>query len=229
MRILAVGDIHTKTWIIDKVESIAHNYDAVVFCGDYADNWNAPASHTIATWRLLRLVMRDNPKIHAVTGNHDYAYLHREIAGRSSGFDPITYALINTPENKLIKEWLLSLPVTLELDGITFSHAGVTEEWNGEETLESLWDDVSPIWARPKEMGGRITYKNTLQVIGHNTSKEIWNPQKDIWCVDTFSEHPDNTPAGDETVLEIIDAKQFNVIKLNENNSNITDNENKVS
>ena len=53
MKILAVGDVHTKSWMIEKVEKIVEDYDAVVFCGDYADNWNTTPGESLATWRLL--------------------------------------------------------------------------------------------------------------------------------------------------------------------------------
>jgi len=215
MKILAIGDVHTKSWMIEKVEPLVEKYDAVIFCGDYADNWNTPATHSMSTWRLLKMLMDKNPeKVFAVIGNHDYAYLHPSIAGRSSGWDPVTYQLINAPENKKIKEWLLTLPAVFELDGVTFSHAGVTEEWDGDFSVDSLWNDTSPIWARPPEFGGRITYKDIPQVIGHNTYHTCVQLTPSVWCIDTFSEKPDNTPAGDQTVIEIVDGKEFNVIEL---------------
>lgn len=217
MKILAVGDVHSKTWMIYEIAELIDLYDKVVFVGDYADNWNTPPTHSMSTWRLIRQLMQSNPdKVHAVIGNHDYAYIHPEIAGRSSGWNPVTFTLINTPENKKIKNWLLSLPVTLELDGVTFSHAGVTNEWNGEEDIASLWNDASPIWARPPQMGGHITYKDIPQVIGHNPSQEIWNPAPNVWCIDTFSQHQDNSFIGDKSLLEIVDGKEFNIIKLDE-------------
>lgn len=227
-----MGDIHTKSWIITEVERIVDHYDAVVFVGDYADNWNAGPGETMSTWRNLKLLMQDNPKVHAVIGNHDYAYLHPQIAGRSSGFNPITNTLINAPENKRLKNWLLSLPPVLGLDGITFSHAGLTEEWDGDDSVMGLWNDTSPIWARPKEFGGHTTYKNITQVIGHNSSEKIWQPQENIWCIDTFSQKPNRNIIGDETVLEIVDGKKFNVLKLKEiyeNNNNTTNIEDDVS
>lgn len=233
MKILAVGDIHTKTWIIDKVEELVDQYDAIVFCGDYADNWNTSPTQSMATWRLLKMLMGNNPlKVFAVIGNHDYAYIHDEIAGRSSGFNTVTYQLINSPENKKLKQWLQSLPAVFELDGVTFSHAGVTEQWDGKFDVWSLWNDQSPIWARPREYGGYVTYKSGNQVIGHNPSETIWNPQDNVWCIDTFSEHQDNSPIGDHTVLEIVDGKEFTKIKLetqNEYNSNTTSIEGEVS
>ena len=233
MKILSIGDLHTKSWIIEEVEKLVDNYDAVVFVGDYADNWNTGPGQAMATWRLLKMLMDSNPNVHAVIGNHDYAYIHPEIAGRSSGWNPITYQLINAPENKKIKDWLLSLPVVLELDGVSYSHAGITEQWNGELDVASLWNDQSPIWARPREFGGSVTYKNIKQVIGHNASEKIWQPQEGVWCIDTFSEHQDNTPIGDQTLLEIVDGKEFNIIKLkeiqNEDNNNPSGEQDSVS
>ena len=214
MKILAVGDIHTKNWIIEEVEKILDDYDSVVFCGDYADNWNRGPGDSMATWHLLKALMDQNEKVKAVIGNHDFAYLHPQIAGRSSGWNPITYQLINSPENKRLKKWLLSLPITVTLDGVTFSHAGITDQWNAKEDVWSLWEENSPIWARPKEFGGRITYKNIPQVIGHNPSQQIWQPQPNVWCIDTFSEHQDNSRIGDYTVLEITDGKEFNTKSL---------------
>lgn len=217
MRVLSVGDIHTKTWIVYEIAELVDLYDKVVFVGDYADNWNTPGPQSLATWRLIRQLMQSNPdKVHAVIGNHDYAYIHPEIAGKSSGWDPITFTLLNTPEKKDLKDWLLSLPYKVEIDGVTFSHAGITNEWNGDESVYGMWNDLSPIWARPKQMGGNITYKNIPQVIGHNTSKEIWNPEPHVWCIDTFSEDQQNNFIGDQTLLEIVDGKEFSVIKLSE-------------
>lgn len=226
MKILAVGDVHTKQWMIYEIAELVDLYDAIVFVGDYADNWNTSPTHSLATWRLIRQLMQSSDKVHAVIGNHDYAYVHPEIAGRSSGWHPVTFTLLNTPENKKIKEWLLSLPVTLKLDGVTFSHAGVTNEWNGKEDVYSLWNDSSPIWARPKELGGNVTYKDIPQVIGHNPSKEIWQPAPQVWCIDTFSEDQQNNFIGDQTMLEIVDGKEFNIIDikqiLDENNNDTT-------
>jgi hypothetical protein len=181
----------------------------------------------------MKTLMDSNSNVHAVIGNHDFAYIHKEIAGRSSGWNSTTYTLINAPENKKLKDWLMSLPIVLELDGVTFSHAGITEEWNGEFDVWSLWEANSPIWARPDEFGGNITYKNIKQVFGHNPSPTIWTPAKNAWCIDTFSEYTDNTPVGDFTVLEIIGGKKFNIRKLkeikNENNSNTAGLEDSVS
>lgn len=234
MKILAVGDVHAKQWMIYEIAEFVDLYDAVVFVGDYADNFNTSPVHSLATWRLLRQLQQSNPdKVYCTIGNHDYSYVHPEIAGRSSGWHPVTFTLINTPENKKIKNWLLGLPVTIELDGVTFSHAGITEQWNGQEDVYSLWNDLSPIWARPQKFGGQAIYKKIPQVIGHNPSKEIWQPEEGIWCIDTFSQDQQNNFIGDQTLLEIVDGKEFNIITpkeiLNEDNNNTSSVEDSIS
>jgi hypothetical protein len=70
-------------------------------------------------------------------------------------------------------------------------------------------------------------------VFGHNPSKEVWQPTPKTWCIDTFSHDQNNNPIGDQTMLEIIDGKEFNIINikdiLNENNNNTSDVKDKVS
>ena len=53
-KILAIGDIHTKIWIIEKVTKVINDYDKVIFCGDYADDFNASPQNTLNTWNLLK-------------------------------------------------------------------------------------------------------------------------------------------------------------------------------
>lgn len=48
-RVLAIGDIHTKIWIIEKVSKIIDNYDNIIFCGDYADDFSANAQDSLNT------------------------------------------------------------------------------------------------------------------------------------------------------------------------------------
>lgn len=211
MRILSVGDIHTKIWVIDKIVEIMDNYDHIVFCGDFVDDWSSLPTKSLDTWHRMKRLIDDNPdKVHITIGNHDYAYIHQEIAGHSSGWNPITYTMINTPENKYLKDWLLALPVVIELDGVTFSHAGITENWNGEFDVFSLWDNNSPIWARPEG----TKYKKIKQVMGHTPQLTCNKIEPNIWFIDTFSTYRDGLPIGDQTVLEIIDGEQFNKVML---------------
>lgn len=210
MRVLAVGDIHTKLWIIDKVEEILDNYDTIVFVGDYADDWKSSPIDSIATWQRLKELQDKNPdKVKLVSGNHDYIYAH-VTPSKQSGYRYETQLLIGSPENKELKDWLQDLPITLEVDNVLYSHAGVVEEWGGSD----LWTDNSPLWARPTNTS--LTYKISPQVFGHTPSKTCHRITEDIWCIDSFSTYPDGSPVGDNTVLEITDGRQFRKVKLDE-------------
>lgn len=204
MKVLAIGDIHTKTWIIDKVVNHMNEYDAIVFVGDYADNWDAWPEDTIQTWDALA-ALSQHPKVHCVMGNHDYAYVHHL---ECSGHQTLTQLLIDAPENKETKQWLQELPVSVELDGGVYSHAGYVKGWD--EVNHSLWAYNSPFWARPF-----LGYEyEPNQVFGHTPSSTCDEIQPNVWCIDTFSTFPNGEPIGDQTVLEIIDGKRFNKISL---------------
>ena len=210
-RVLAVGDIHTKTWIINKVSKIIDSYDRIVFCGDYADDFSANPQDSLNTWKALKdLQFRNQKKVSLVLGNHDYIYVH-DTPSLQSGYNVITHTLINAPENKKIKNWLIGLPIIVEIDGVSYSHAGIANEWSGDEDFSGLWNDMSPIWARP---GSNATYVDTPQVFGHTPTYTCREIQNGVWCIDTFSTMPDGSPFGDGSVLEIIDGKNFSKLYL---------------
>ncbi len=210
-KILAVGDIHTKIWIIEKVAKVIDDYDKVIFCGDYADDFSASPQDTLNTWSALKdLQTNSQGKVELVIGNHDYIYVNN-TPSLQSGYNPITHVLIDAPENKNLKDWLTSLPIILEIDGVSYSHAGITNEWSGAKNVDCLWNDTSPLWARP---GGSITYSNIPQVFGHMPSETCYEVNKGVWCIDTYSTMPDGSPFGDGSVLQVIDSKKFTKLYL---------------
>lgn len=212
MRVLCVGDIHVKKWIIDRAMELSNNYDKVIFIGDYMDNWGASPSESIEILKYMKEVSLD-PKVDCILGNHDYSYIEHSVSGQSGGWNPITYALVQSPDNKELRDWLHSLSVLLTVDGVLYSHAGVTDSWSGDTSPKSLWSNNSPIWVRPKEYGGKHTYKNVAQVFGHTPIEKITNFGNNHWGIDTFSQRSDGTYIGDKTFLEVIDGKEFNVVQ----------------
>jgi hypothetical protein len=220
LKILCVGDLHCKIWIIDEVEQLVDKYDAVVFCGDYADDWGADGLESIDTWHKLYMLAEKHPgKVKPVLGNHDFIYVNK-TPSLQSGYNSVTQLAINSPANRYLKEWLLSLPITLEVDGITFSHAGIAEGWDGTTEMSDLWQDHSPLWVRPS-WG---SYLQAPQVFGHTPQKTCTELYPKIWAIDTFSTDSDGKPLGDNTVLEIITnkngKKSYKKIKLHENSNN---------
>jgi predicted phosphodiesterase len=223
MKVLAVGDIHTKLWIIDEVEKIIDNYDAVVFVGDYADDWNASPLRTIETYiKLHDFQVKYFNKVHVIMGNHDYIYVNN-IPMKSSGYNYSTQHLLNMPENKKYKAWISAMPILREIDGVIYTHAGITDAWEYEGEIRS---HGSPLWARPgdsidsTDRYGTDKYLNIPQVFGHTPSDTCWEVQPNVWCIDTFSTYQDGTPVGDWTVLEIEDGTKFTKRKIQNDNNN---------
>jgi predicted MPP superfamily phosphohydrolase len=209
MRVLAIGDIHTKTWIIDLVEKVVNEYDAIVFCGDYADNWGARPINTVNTWKRLKALCDAHPgKVLPVLGNHDYAYLHDVSC---SGHNYTAEMLLHIPENRQLKDWLSALPISVELDGVTYAHAGVDERWDG----KNMWSDISPLWVRPDW----AQYKKVPQVVGHTPVETVTEVQPGIWLIDTFSQYHDGRPIGDGTVLAVTDGTHFDKVVTMQNES----------
>lgn len=217
MRVLAIGDLHTKRWIIDKVERAIDNYDVVIFVGDYADDWNTSPIDTIETWRQIGLLQTRYPeKVATLMGNHDFIYVHPTLS-LASGYDYNTQFMINLPDNKAVKTWVYNCPIKIELDGVIYSHAGVARDWvelpeADNDYISSLWNDQSPIWLRPNS----YEYLDTPQVFGHTPSETCWEVKPSIWCIDTFSTAYDGKAIGDCSVLEIEDGKKFTVKSLEE-------------
>jgi hypothetical protein len=225
MRVLAVGDIHTKTWIFDLVESVVNDYDAVVFCGDYADDWSASALDSLHSWDALRKLCLAYPtKVKAVRGNHDYIYTE-DTPTMQSGYNYSTQTLLDAPENRELKDWLRDLPLILELDGVHYAHAGIDERWDGSFDMSSIWKDTSPIWTRPDW----AQYKKIPQVVGHTPQKTINEVRRNIWLIDTFSTYPNGYPIGDGSMLVVTDGISFEKININANHNHPSSFEGAVS
>lgn len=206
-KVLAVGDIHQKEWIIDKVSTIIEKYDKVVFVGDYADDFNSNPHDRIFIWKKMKNFKEQfQSKVELSVGNHDYVYLYKEYAGRYTGWNNIAQSLLNSDIE--LKNWLIDIPLSINIDGITYSHAGFTKQWL--ESHQTPLDYDGPLWVRPQD---KIEYIEN-QVFGHTPSRTCWEVQPNVWCIDTFSTYKDGKPYGDGTVLEIINGKIFNKIIL---------------
>ena len=68
-------------------------------------------------------------------------------------------------------------------------------------TWTELWQDISPIWYRHREMGGSLyREKNLLQVTGHTPVRKIRRKDSLIEC-DVFSTYPNRRPIGTRQFL----------------------------
>lgn len=205
MKVLAVGDTHQKQWILDEVAKVAHKYDKVVLLGDYLDNWGSSGVDRLTMMKSVKNLVESHDNIVALCGNHDLCYFNKKYSGMYSGWDATAQMMFDAePE---LTNFMRDLRQVYEIDGVMYSHAGLTDDWTPDR--HPLAED-GHMWVRP-DWG--YVYK-PKQVFGHTPSKTCWEVQKDVWCVDTFSQYPDLRHFGDCTVLEITDGETYNVIKL---------------
>lgn len=204
-KVLAVGDVHQKEWIFDKVDKIADQYDYVVFVGDYTDNFFAASEDRPMIIESLMSLMNKHKNIISICGNHDFCYFDDDSKGLYSGWDPIAQIIFDSKPH--LVDFMKSLPQVHEIDGITYSHAGLTDDWD--ELRHPLAVD-GHMWVRPQH--GYVYKEN--QVFGHTPSKTCYEVQKSVWCIDSFSQYRDGSYIGDCTVLEVTDGKKYTVISL---------------
>lgn len=237
MKVLCVGDIHAKVWILPRVTHLIEDehFDKVILMGDYLDDWNAtPADNELVAKQITNLKEQYKNKIVILWGNHDISNI-RKGAFVCAGYNPANVVAANI---------LSKLPLQFAYgEGmLLFSHAGVTDAWrrsvglgtptlygaqyyaeelnklpadcyNRTGTARGGIDDPSPIWADLEELRADPV-ENLLQIVGHTPVKACTKYKEtnelygQIIACDTFSTYPNGLVYGDETVL-IIDNTDF--------------------
>ena len=123
MKILIIPDVHGQP---DWKEYIKEEVDYTIFLGDYFDNWSAaykgkPAEENFQD--ICSYVKEDTEHRKMILGNHDFEnYI---MYGGCSGFQSDWY---NEYNKALIKNISL-INICFELEGIVFSHAGISKSW----------------------------------------------------------------------------------------------------
>ena len=147
MKYLFVGDIHNKLYIFDDVERLdkEHNFDKVIFMGDYVDDWNTDNHNSLETLDRVFKLKESNPdKYVLLVGNHEISYLGHPCSGHKYLLDIIV-------EQKL-KENLdkLDLYATVECGKRKYvcTHAGITNDYihnvlGGEKNWEYILNDFN--------------------------------------------------------------------------------------
>ena len=70
-----------------------------------------------------------------------------------------------------------------------------------------MWDDISPIWARPQYDSLRLYPKDMMQVVGHTPVKEpIF--KDNLLSVETFSTYANTIPIGDQRFVWVDTVKK---------------------
>ena len=211
MKLIAIGDTHGRAdW---KILADKHQFDKLVFIGDYFDSLHLDAATQIENFLNIVSYKRSHPsKVILLFGNHDFHYLPiaRQMGEVYSGFQDRHAFRIG----ELIEEHLKLLQMCYKEDNYLFSHAGVTHTWlnnagyiegeadsfinalfktQPEKFLFNGWDPYgdnvtqSPIWVRPASLKKNAYKWETIkQVVGHTRMEKIKIVKDRYYFIDTL-------------------------------------------
>ena len=120
---LFVGDIHTKEYIIKKVDELLQKdkeITKVVFVGDYVDEWNCRAEDNSSILiDLFNFKKKYGNLVHLLLGNHEHSYLGYPCSGYK----------YSTEVPKFLEWKRKDFDVIYKTDNYIVSHAGITTAW----------------------------------------------------------------------------------------------------
>jgi len=228
MRILVIPDIHLKTWIFDRAETVlkAGNADRAVCLMDMPDDWNMEFRTEVYRETFDRAIefAKTYPYTLWCYGNHDVSYPWGRL---ETGYSPYAERTVMTKleelENSLQDP--SQIAIMHRIGNVLFSHGGLTVDflrWLNKDLLEAdidevvaavngaphdyLWNDESPLWLRSQYRTVNVFRNDTFtQVVGHTPVEKIF--KKDgIISTDVFSTHRDGTQIG-ESAFIVIDSE----------------------
>ena len=224
MKALVIPDIHLKPEIIRKAtrKMIVNKYDIAVFLGDFCDDWEQ--GHNVGlydkTFDALDEFIHLYPDTLICYGNHDISYVWKEW---ETGYSPIARETVVARLHELYQKYGVERWKYIhKLDNVLFSHAGLTKgfvleyfAYDTDNSLEhiveavnrmgqgELWDDASPIWARPSD-GYDFYGKGCLQIVGHTpVSVPEFYKDADLLVCDTFSTYSNGKPIGNQRFVVV--------------------------
>lgn len=224
MRVLVVSDVHLKPLMFDQAKAIMDSGQAgiAVQLGDLVDDFGEDFN-----FALYKRTIDRAKRFHATfpntlwcIGNHDFGYLHPHYGVRQTGFSKF----LEPDVRPLLEDFYehVSGKIIHKIDGVLFSHAGLSAEFvddlglkephsidnvisrTNQATPAELWRDYSPIWVRP-QTADVIMYSDLLQVVGH-TPMEKAECVNNVLSTDVFSTYSNGAPIGEGRFV-ILDTK----------------------
>lgn len=183
MKILCVGDIHAKPWVVHAVSLLADDYDRIIFLGDYVDDWGAdPLMSKEALEAVSVFYRRNNHKVVMLRGNHDFSeyYGYRKREFMCSGFDFGTH---NECQLLYKNNWEHMLTVDIihgdyddpQRGDYWISHAGITSGWDKE--WSEYWNSLTH---EQKSISSLLDTEEFLAQVGYARGGGSSNPSP-IW------------------------------------------------
>jgi 3',5'-cyclic AMP phosphodiesterase CpdA len=221
-KVFVIPDVHLKPWMFEKASELMLKgaYDAAVMLGDLVDDWKQEKNLDLynETFDAAITFVSKHKDTFWCYGNHDVSYLWNAL---ESGF---SYYARKTVV-KRIQDLKDSMPpencaFIHKIDNVLFSHAGLTQKFvlnHFDEDQMSLnfiiakinrmgklrlWNEDSPIWARPQFGEMRLYPQDVFQVVGHTPVRTALE-EGNLLTLDNFSTYPDGRPIGDERFVRI--------------------------
>ena len=237
MRVLVIPDIHLKTWIFDRAESIlkAGKADRAVCLMDMPDDWNMEFQTEKYRETFDRAIdfAKKFPDTLWCYGNHDVSYPWGQLeTGYSPYAERTVMSKLEELENSLQDP--SQIAIMQRIGNVLFSHGGLTVDflrWLDKELPEAdidevvaavnnasqnyLWHDESPLWLRPQNRTVNAFRNDTYtQVVGHTPVEKIF--EKDgIISTDVFSTYRDGTQIGESAIIVIdSETREYEKIKV---------------
>lgn len=225
-KIFVIPDIHLKPWMFDEAEEITgkNEFDKIVMLRDLADDWNCSNNLDLykGTYDAAVEFARRHPNTLLCYGNHDLSYIWDAM---ESGYSWSARETAADGIRRLRDELAVEKCAYIHMiDGVIFSHGGLTKSFVrryfdmandvSEYDLihiikqinsmgeKEMWDDDTPIWARPQRGAMELFPDGYMQVVDHTPVKA---PLEEgyLLTLDNFSTYPDGTPKGNEKFVWI--------------------------
>lgn len=121
-RVLVIPDSHLKIEVIEKGIKLANKHfaDKIILLGDYFDDFGAIDEDYYRMLDYLKKLLRSNPNVFPLFGNHELSYLGYPCSGHNS-------RVKDEIEKYLRENYRFS--TSIAVDGILYSHAGATMSW----------------------------------------------------------------------------------------------------
>lgn len=230
MKVLVVADIHLQHKLFDRAAQILRSGQAelAIQLGDLFDDWGCEyvGDYHIQTLLRAERFQQEFPNTLWIMGNHDYGYYHTALGRKESGHNVFVETTLKKLLKQMSEEYGIEQKIIHHVDNVIFSHAGLTSDWVAMLTLdgvdyamddyietlvnnaspEELWNERSPIWARPQWDNFKM-FSDCLQVVGHTPVEQV-SFVDNILSTDVFSTHSNGTPIGEQRFVIVDTVKK---------------------
>lgn len=223
-KVLIIPDIHLKYKMFDRAEKILESgqADFAVQLGDMFDDWDmqfAVAFYQKTAERAIEF-QKKFPNTLWCMGNHDFGYYDPDYGRQETGHSKLVEEEMAIRLERMHRAGINQTVIHV-VGNVIFSHAGVTRKWIERQkalvgypldyyvsigdvshlatnaSRDELWQDDSPIWARPQSNKQLETWQPGcyMQVVGHTPVKGI-TFENNLLSTDVFSTYSNSAPIG---------------------------------